>query len=87
MAIGDKYKKLREYLEKHNTEKRIVLTYNQIELIIGDKLPESAYKHSESWWANTKSSQATAWMNAGYQTDFITDTYRKESVIFVKNTY
>lgn len=84
MAIGDKYKKLREYLEDHNTETHIILSYEQIESIIGKKLPESAYKYSEAWWANTNSPQATAWIGTGYETDYVTDTYKKESVVFVK---
>jgi len=48
-------------------------------------LPPSASKHSEAWWSNNKDhSQAIAWLDAGYETDYVTDTYKEKYIVFVK---
>ncbi len=84
MAKGDKYIKLRHYLKKSN-EDMITLSFKDIEKIIANALPKSAYIHSEAWWANNYShSQAIAWIDAGYETDLVTDTYQYEKIVFVK---
>lgn len=63
----------------------ITLTFKQIEEIIGFELPESATKHAEAWWSNNKDhSQAVAWLDAGYETDMVTDSYPHKHVIFQK---
>ncbi|GKV56575.1 hypothetical protein NCCP2222_25220 [Sporosarcina sp. NCCP-2222] len=86
MAKGEAYKQLGEYLKRRNKE-RIILTFEQIEGIIGRILPQSAYKHPEPWWSNNyEHSQAIAWMDAGYETDFVTDTYALHKIIFCKIT-
>ncbi len=47
----------------------IVMTYDEIEKLIGRKLPETAYGDAwRQWWANTEShSQALAWLRAGWR--------------------
>lgn len=84
MAKGDKYIALRKHLE-NSAMPQIILSYKEIEKIIGDTLPPSAYEYPEAWWANDYThSQAVAWIDAGYETDFVTDTYKDEKIIFVK---
>jgi len=61
-----KYSGLEEYL-KHKVE--IILTYAEIEKIIGDKLPPSAYT-DRTWWGNTTNpsrTHAQSWLNSGWK--------------------
>lgn len=84
MPKGDKYIKLKEYLEKNNLP-MITLTFSDIEKIVHFKLPQSAYEYSEQWWSNNYDhSQSVAWIDAGYETDYVTDTYKNEKIVFVK---
>ncbi|AKA67260.1 DUF7662 domain-containing protein [Clostridium scatologenes] len=84
MARGDKYIELKRYLQR-STLPIITLSFKDIEQIIGDTLPKSAYDHAEAWWANDYThSQAIAWIDAGYETDYVTDIYENEKVTFVK---
>lgn len=59
------YAPLQHYLSEHD-QSSVVLTYDQIESLIGRKLPPTAYgNHKRQWWANTEShSQALAWLRA-----------------------
>lgn len=58
-----KYEPLYHYL-RMKSEKIIELTLEQIESIIGFKLPASAFKH-RAWWSNDIThSQAKAWLFA-----------------------
>jgi hypothetical protein len=48
----------------------IVLSFAQIEAIIGANLPPDAYNPSGTWWRNTNDSkrpQAKAWLSAGWK--------------------
>ena len=84
MPKGDKYIGLYDYL-KSSDKPIIKLSFTQIEQIIGDTLPESAIKYAEAWWSNDKThSQAVSWMNAGYETDCVSDTYEEHAIVFVK---
>lgn len=84
MAKGDKYIALKRYLQ-NSTEPIVILSFNDIEQIIENTLPKSAYNHAEVWWANDYThSQAIAWIDAGYDTDYVTDTYKNEKITFVK---
>lgn len=65
--ISDKYKGLAEYLYE-KWEKKITLTYAQIEEKLGFSLPSTAHNYPQSYWANTKThSYASAWMALGYK--------------------
>ena len=66
-AASKKYRFLSDYL--HNSAGEAVrLTFNEIENILNDKLPSSAYQH-RAFWANTEShSIAMSWMSVGYRT-------------------
>ena len=45
----------------------ILMTFGQVETVIGAKLPASAYRH-RSWWSNNPSNSVVtrAWIEAGY---------------------
>jgi hypothetical protein len=47
----------------------VVMTYEEIEKLLGRKLPNTAYGNSwRQWWANTEThSQALAWLRAGWR--------------------
>lgn len=84
MPRGDKYKRLKVFLQNCG-EIQIKLSFEDIERIICFNLPKSATKHAESWWSNHKGhSQAIAWLDAGYETDYVTDTYKLHDIVFVK---
>ncbi|MCB2361989.1 hypothetical protein [Clostridium estertheticum] len=84
MSKGDKYIGLKRYLLS-TTAPIVTLLFNDIEQITGNTLPKSAYVYAEVWWANDYThSQAIAWIDAGYETDYVTDTYKDKKIIFVK---
>ena len=65
MAKGDKYIALTSYLKK--SDRNIVkMTFKEIERILGDNLPASAYKYA-AYWSNSEShALAFGWLDAGY---------------------
>lgn len=78
---GKKYRFLSDYLYKSGSD-RVQLSFGEIENILNEKLPASAYKH-RAFWANTEShSIALSWMNVGYQT--VEADLEKEIVVFEK---
>lgn len=84
MPKGDKYVGLQKFLDKSG-QPMIKLSFEEIENIIHDSLPPSAYKYSEAWWSNNNDhSQAISWLDAGYETDFVTDTCKENNIVFVK---
>jgi hypothetical protein len=61
-----KYSALENYL---STKVTFTLSYEEIEKIIGDTLPQSAHEH-RAWWANPTDDthpHAKSWMNAGWK--------------------
>lgn len=62
-----KYDPLRRHLARLS-DGRWMITFAEIEKIIGDSLPESAIQHKE-WWANDASPgrQSRAWLDAGFK--------------------
>jgi hypothetical protein len=63
-----KYEPLPQFLSaKSGTAHR--LSFEQIERVLGFKLPQSAYEH-EAWWSNspTGHSHSRAWLAAGWRT-------------------
>lgn len=63
------YAPLQSYLSQRQ-ESSVVMTYAEIESLIGRKLPPTAYgDHRRQWWANTQAhSQALAWLKANRKT-------------------
>lgn len=84
-----KYAPLRKHLERQKGRPEL-LTFEDIEAILGAGLPASALRQS-SFWANdnhvadeqTRSSQAAAWREAGYRVAWID---REERVVRFERT-
>ncbi len=64
-----KYANLANHLQGQKSE-RLRLTFADIELLIGDSLPESARKY-DAWWANSRTADshtwAHLWLRAGWE--------------------
>lgn len=68
MAHDGKYYKLKNYLIQ-SKKSVVMLSFSDIEEIIGFTLPSSAYKY-RALWSNSESHPiALAWLNAGYLSD------------------
>lgn len=66
MPKGDKYNALKNYL-MNSEANSVVLTYHELEEILGFRLPKSAFVH-RAWWGNHEGNcQAAAWMQAGFR--------------------
>jgi hypothetical protein len=72
-----KYEPLPQFLSASSTSTR-TLTFQQIERVLGFKLPKSAYEH-EAWWSNnaTGHSHAKTWLSAGWRTQDVDIEGRK----------
>ena len=62
--MKSKYIKLKEYLKNYS----ISLSYKEIEKIIGEKLPKSAFVH-RAWWSNTGHEHAKIWTDVGWKVE------------------
>ena len=80
----NKYGQLAEYLGSQQSD-HCVLTFSQIEEIIGTPLPASA-RQREQWWGNDKThTQACSWMQAGWKVR--RPHLAKEEVRFTRNNH
>lgn len=63
-----KYEPLEAYLNRQKAD-TIMMSFSDIEKVIGSPLPPSARTH-RPWWGNTASGHvnALAWLRAGYRT-------------------
>ena len=70
--MAGKYTRLEYYLRDLPVDQNeVILTFEQIERIINDKLPKSAYQY-QAWWANEKNPrqpEKQAIMNAGWKVE------------------
>ena len=83
-GISNKYKPLAEYLFRSG-ENKVILTYRQIEDILGFDLPSTAYNFPQSFWANTEThSYSSAWMKVDYTAR---TNISEQKVIFEKNVF
>lgn len=85
-AEDGKYRALEAYLqESAETSSALLLTYSEIERLIGEDLPPSARNH-RSWWANDPDThpQAAAWARAGWTVDDVNQT--AGTVLFRRST-
>lgn len=75
--MSGKYTPLEQYLRGiSETQKELTMSFVQVEQIINDKLPPSAYQY-QAWWANQKEGshvEAFAWMDAGWLVDTVNFT-------------
>ena len=83
-CANSKYKALSEFLYE-SWEKKIELSYEQLEDILGFSLPASAHNLPQSYWANTEyHTYAKSWLKLGYKAKV--DAGNKK-VIFERNLY
>ena len=77
-----KYRPLTDYLLEVNSNE-IALTYTDIENIIGEKLPNSAYKY-KAWWGNFDEthSHSAGWTNAGFEVANVREILLTHKVVF-----
>ena len=70
----EKYYNLQKYFEDQD-KSSIMLSFEEIEEILGFKLPSTAI-NQRSWWGNedikiTRHSQCRAWRNAGWKVESV----------------
>ena len=72
-----KYEPLTEFLSKQPVNE-IRMSFDQIERVIGDKLPASA-QHHRAWWSNNpnNSVMTKAWLDAGFRSEQVDMQGRK----------
>lgn len=63
---GSKYDPLNQFLQFNNSN-RIIMTFSEIEEVLGFSLPMSAQKYMSWWDDSSQHSQAHAWTEAGYK--------------------
>ena len=63
-----KYAPLGAHLRESGRDE-IAMTFGKIQTVIGESLPESAYRH-QAWWSNNPSNNpmTRVWLEAGYET-------------------
>lgn len=81
MAKGDKYIALTAHLNKSGQDV-VRMSFKEIERILGETLPESAYKYSALWSNSESHSIAFGWMDAGYMSQNV--SIKNQTVEFVK---
>jgi hypothetical protein len=79
MVMAGKYTALENYLRNlPESQREVTLGFEQIERILHDKLPSSAYE-DQRWWLNEKEGNhvnARSWANAGWKVEGL-DVNRK----------
>ena len=82
--ISDKYKGLAEYLYE-KWDRKIELTYAQIEEILGFSLPPTAYNFPQSFWANTETHSYAkgSWLAVEYEAKVTGE----QKVVFERKLY
>jgi hypothetical protein len=72
-----KYEPLREFLRKQSSDE-VRMTFEQIERVIGQKLPSKA-QHYRAWWSNAPSNNVMtkAWLEAGFRSEQVDVEGRK----------
>lgn len=84
VGVKGKYRFLADFLFKHGGDS-ITMTFKQIEELIGQELPSSAYNH-RAYWSNTDThSISKVWMQAGYMTTYVNLLAHK--VVFEKKRH
>lgn len=78
-----KYDPLKAYLQAIPQSKRsVAMSFSQIEDLLGDNLPQSAFKYA-AWWANQSyGSQAPSWLDAGFIVDEV--NLQRRQITFVR---
>ena len=85
-ALGAKYRPLWDHLVSLPPDvTQILLSFRQVEKIIGCALPRSAHVHA-AWWSNNCEPLVAprAWMAAGWRTEGVAEHQPKEQMVFVR---
>lgn len=80
-----KYSPISDFFAKQ-TAKSITLSMKEIENIIQDTLPPSAYNHVQ-WWGNSKTNAhpySRSWTDNGYRTVDVQNTIHNQRITFEK---
>lgn len=84
--MTSKYKSFADYL-RAATSDELLLTFGDVERILGRPLPQAAYKHS-AWWANSRTADthgwAHQWLAAGWASENVNLANR--TVVFRRST-
>jgi hypothetical protein len=84
LMLGDyKYDLLMNYFEKLKVDK-VILTYDEIEKIIGFKLPKSAYQYTAYWGVSKTHTITRSWVENGWKK---TDLKLGEYVEFTRGEF
>jgi hypothetical protein len=77
---GSKYSPLHQYLRRQRAD-RLVLTFAEIERLLGSRLPASASRRG--FWSNRGRGglQASAWLEAGYEVDSVDLSKRRVQLV------
>ncbi len=69
-----KYSPITQFLQEQPAVKRdLTVSFDTLERLLGEMLPESAYKY-RAWWANEREgshSQARSWMESGWEMESV----------------
>ena len=80
-----KYDPLEKYLRALPvSQDKLTLSFEAIEQVLSDQLPESAYQDRD-WWGNQRQGtyvEAIAWMDAGWMVETV--DFREKWVRFVR---
>lgn len=74
------YDPLHQFLLNDNAN-RIMMTFPEIEKVLGFSLPNSAYKYIAWWDSSSQHTHAYAWIEAGYKAK---PNMKEKKVEFVK---
>ena len=78
---------LNKYLRSVGQRQHVQMTFGQIEKVLKESLPKSAYSYRE-WWANQKNTrhrpEAQSWLEAGFVVSKVNQTSEGGSVEFVR---
>lgn len=80
-----KYERLHSYFAG-KSESYVVLSFEELERILDDKLPASAYQYP-AWWSNSTTAAhpySRAWTDNGYYTIHVRSTIHSEKIEFYK---
>ena len=77
-----KYAPLLQFLQRQ-TAKQIILTYAEVESILGFKLPNSAYTYT-MWWNPKGHPHCQAWLQAGYNVADVSEAIRTQIITFTR---
>lgn len=81
-----RYAPLADWLQsKTGNEDQVTLTFNQVEEIIGGKLPASAHSH-RAWWANDAQGHphSALWLEAGWRRSYLNMDEKQVSFTRIK---